>query len=80
MKPLIEILGYSYAANSEKNLPAKIILWRNHDLYIENQIIIANILQIIQIITGCSYEVRYGYKSFVSSNFYFMQLSLRNRY
>ena len=25
-------------------LPAKIILWQNHDVYIENQIIFANIL------------------------------------
>ena len=45
IKPLIERLGHSYVANSETNprwLPAKIILWQNH--YIENQIILANIL------------------------------------
>ena len=46
IKPLIERLGHSYVANSEINpwwLPAKTILWQNHDLYIENQIILANI-------------------------------------
>ena len=47
MKPFIERLGHSYVANSKKiqdGCQQKIFLWQNHDVYIENQIIFANIL------------------------------------
>ena len=64
MKPLIERLGHSYVANLKKSKMAasKKKLWQNHDVYIENQIIFANILYKNQWYRN---KDRCGYKRFV---------------